>query len=110
MAIERINNIGYGFDTQKPAALRKQVNQSAADNIQISDLARERAEEVKLQNDVKLFTQITVSRPEDTDRIQKLNDVKAKLKNGYYDNPTPEMIDKVADKMVAVFFGGIQNL
>ncbi|MCB1155970.1 MAG: flagellar biosynthesis anti-sigma factor FlgM [Leptospiraceae bacterium] len=109
MAIERINNIGYGY-TQKPTALKKQVNQSAADNIQISEAARERAEEVKLQNEIEFFTKITVSRPEDSDRVQKLKEVKEKLKNGYYDNPGPEMIDRVAEKMVGVFFGGIQNL
>lgn len=105
MTIEKIHKLGLGYETQKAFLHKKNTNFAATDNIQISDAARKRAEEVKLQADVEFYTKLTVSQPEKDDKIQKLNGIKDKIKQGFYDNPSPEVLEKVANNLVNVLLG-----
>lgn len=105
MAIEKINNINHLYDAKKSASTRKSAYNSGGDNIHISDVAKEKAKEIKLQSDIKYYTNVAISQPEDTAKVERLKEIKAKLKSGYYDNLSSEVLDKVADNLIGVFFG-----
>ena len=104
MSIERINNLNNQYNIGKTATTKKSSHPSSNDNIQISDVAKEKAKEVKLQADVKFFTEMTVSSPTDSSRSERLNEIKAKLISGYYDNPSKEVLEKVAGNLLDAFF------
>jgi len=106
MTIEKINNLSHSFESKKTATIRKNNISIPTDNIQISDVARKKAEEIKLQEDVKFFTNFTINRPEDSQKIQRLAEIKLKMKNGDYDNPSAEMLDKIADRLTSIFISG----
>lgn len=105
MTIEKIHKLGLGYESQKTVTHKKNLNFAASDNIQISDAARKKAEEVRLQADVELYTRLTVSQRDSVEKLQKLNDIKEKLTQGFYDNPSPEVLGKVAQNLVNVLLG-----
>ncbi|HMV43059.1 MAG TPA: flagellar biosynthesis anti-sigma factor FlgM [Leptospiraceae bacterium] len=97
MFIDKIKNIGSAFEPKKSASVKKSSEILPSDNVQISDAA-------KLKADIKAITTHTLSLPNSLD-IDKINDIKAKLANGYYDNPNAELIEKTADKIADSFLG-----
>ncbi|MEM7182508.1 MAG: flagellar biosynthesis anti-sigma factor FlgM [Spirochaetota bacterium] len=109
MTIEKINKLGLGYESQKTVTHKKNINFATTDNIQISEAARKRAEEVKLQADVEFYTKLTVSQPEREEKVHKLTSVKEKLKQGFYDNPSPEVLEKVAHNLVNVLMADRQQ-
>jgi anti-sigma28 factor (negative regulator of flagellin synthesis) len=104
MSIERINNLNNQYNVGKTATTKKNSYTASNDNIQISDVAKEKAKEIKLQADIKFFTKMTVSSPTDSSRAERLNEIKAKLADGVYDNPSKEVLEKVAGNLLDAFF------
>lgn len=109
MTIERINKLGLGYEARKSIMHKKNANFATTDNIQISEAARMRAQEVKLQAEVEFYTKLTVTQPERADKIQKLDGIKEKIQQGFYDNPSPEVLEKVANNLVNVLFSDRQG-
>ena len=97
MFIDKIKNIGSAFEPKKSAPVKKSSELLSNDNVQISDTA-------KLKADIKSITSHALSLPSSMD-VEKLNDIKSKLASGFYDNLSPEIIEKAADKIADSFLG-----
>ena len=97
MLIVKIKSIGSAFEPKKSAPVKKSSELLSNDNVQISDAA-------KLKADIKSITTHTMSLPNSMD-VEKVNDIKSKLTNGYYDNIGLEIIEKTAEKIADSFLG-----
>lgn len=97
MFIDKIKNIGSAFEPKKSASVKKSSEILPSDNVQISEAA-------KLKADIKSITMHTLSLPNTLD-VDKINDIKAKLASGYYDNLSSELLDKTAEKIADSFLG-----
>ncbi len=51
-----------------------------------------------------------VSKTPEEDRLQKIKDIKEKLKNGYYDNISEEILNKVADSLYDTSIETLKNI
>lgn len=90
--IDKIGNIGKIFQQPKNDPVKKAPAKGAGnDSVSISPEARQAAE---VANTVKLVQ----NTPDDT-RAEKLREVREKLKNGDYDQLSPEMLDSIADRV-----------
>lgn len=97
MFVDKIKNIGSAFEPKKSAPIKKSSELLANDNVHISETA-------KLKADIKSITAHAISLPNSMD-LDKLNDIKSKLANGFYDNLGSEIIEKTADKIADSFLG-----
>ncbi|MCB1177586.1 MAG: flagellar biosynthesis anti-sigma factor FlgM [Leptospiraceae bacterium] len=109
MLIDKINRFGQNLDTKKTSQSKSSNAKLAKDNIEISDVARQKAEEAKFNADVESITKQTLSLPVDKARQAKINEIKEKLANGYYDNPSAEMLNAAADRFLSDIFGSVEN-
>ncbi|PJZ70332.1 hypothetical protein CH373_11990 [Leptospira perolatii] len=106
MTIDKIGGISGGsYEPRKPSSVRKSDSKESFDNISISDTAKQKASEAKLQAEVQTIAQKIVSSPVEPERSAKLKEVKEKLKNGEYDNLSPEILQAVADRIAESFLG-----
>ncbi|EPG68015.1 flagellar biosynthesis anti-sigma factor FlgM [Leptospira wolffii] len=106
MTIDKIGGIGGGsYEPRKTTPVRKNETKESFDNISISDTAKQKASEARLQAEVQTIAQKIVASPVDSERSAKLKEVKEKLKNGDYDNLSPEILNAVADRVAESFLG-----
>ncbi|GBF38038.1 flagellar biosynthesis anti-sigma factor FlgM [Leptospira johnsonii] len=106
MTIDKIGGIGGGsYEPRKSAPVRKTESKESFDNISISDTAKQKASEARIQAEVQTIAQKIVASPVDSERSTKLKEVKEKLKNGDYDNLSPEILNAVADRIAESFLG-----
>ncbi|MBP9161767.1 MAG: flagellar biosynthesis anti-sigma factor FlgM [Leptospiraceae bacterium] len=97
MFIDKVKNIGSAFEPKKSAPVKKSSELLSNDNVHISDAA-------KLKADIKAITSHTLSLQSSMD-VSRLNDIKSKLADGYYDNLGAEVIEKTAEKIADSFLG-----
>ncbi|EQA36911.1 hypothetical protein LEP1GSC050_0842 [Leptospira broomii serovar Hurstbridge str. 5399] len=106
MTIDKVGGISGGsYEPRKPTPVRKNEAKESFDNISISDTAKQKASEARLQAEVQTISQKIVSSPVDSERSAKLKEVKEKLKNGEYDTLSPEILNAVADRIAESFLG-----
>ncbi len=105
MLIDKIKNIGQNLTTQKTSPSKSIGMEVGKDNIEISDAARQKAVEVKMQADVQTITKQTLSLPADPERQAKIQAIKEKLQRGDYDNLSHETLSATADRLLVDFFG-----
>ncbi|MCE9501391.1 MAG: flagellar biosynthesis anti-sigma factor FlgM [Leptospira sp.] len=105
MTIDKIGGLGPQYEPRKSNPVKKSEPTEAKDNIFISDVARQKATEVKLQAEIKGIVGNLKSGGDDQERIEKLKEVKAKLKNGDYDNLSQEVLNKIADNISETLLG-----
>lgn len=105
MTIERIGGTSPNFEPKKTTPLKKSEVVEPKDNVSISDAARQKAIEAKLQAEIKSISKQIGSKEEDTDRLEKIKEVKARLKNGEYENLSPDMLNKIAGNIVDTLLG-----
>lgn len=104
MNVDKVGGIGNsGYEPKKNAPVQKQAASGSYDNISISDTAKQRVTEAKIQAEVQNIAKKIVQSGPDSERSEKIKEIKAKLKNGEYDNLSPEVLDKIADNMTNVF-------
>lgn len=104
--IDKIKGLGSSYEPKKTTPSRKtEVSGLSGDNIEISETAKLRANELKMQSDVKSITQSTLSQTEDVERLDKIREIKSKIKNGTFDDYSSEVINKTADNLLKAFFG-----
>ncbi len=104
MMIDKIKSISQASSTNK-VNLSKQIDNSLTkDSIYISREAIEKSSELQLEADVKAITHKALSLPEESNRTQRLLEIKEKLASGYYDNLTPEILSATADQLLVNFF------
>ena len=100
--IDKIGNINKIYQQQKNEPLKKAAKPGlGSDSVSISPEAHKAAE---IAGHVK-----TVKTSVDDARVEKIKDVKEKLKNGDYDNLTPEMLDKIADRIAPALLGNLEQ-
>lgn len=106
MNIDRIGRIGgAGYEPKKTSHVAKNETSLGQDTVSISETAKQLSIQAKLSQEVAGITKQIVAEPESQDRADKLKEVKNKLKNGDYDNLSPEMLDKVSERITEVFLG-----
>lgn len=97
MVVDKVGGIGPNYGPRKTESSSKKDSASVqSDKIVISDEAAKAAEVDRL---AKL-----ASASQDPSRVEKLRDVKTKLANGEYNNPSEEMLGTIAEKISDVFF------
>ena len=90
--IDKIGNINKLYQQPKNEPAKKPAAKGmGSDSVSISPEAHKAAE---IANQIK-----TVKSSVDEARVERIKEIKAKLKNGDYDNLTPEMLDKIADRI-----------
>lgn len=96
MMIDRVGGINPGYGPRKNSGPVK-ADQAAkpGDNVVISEEASRAASSARIQK--------IVQTAEDPARVEKLNEVRAKLANGDYNDMTDQMLDAVADKVADSF-------
>ncbi|MBE7410777.1 MAG: flagellar biosynthesis anti-sigma factor FlgM [Leptospiraceae bacterium] len=105
MTIERIGASRPSYEPKRTTPLKKNETVELKDNVSISDTARQRVMEAKLQTEIKNISRQIGSKEEDTERLEKLKEIKTRLKNGEYDNLTPEVLNKVAGNIAESLLG-----
>jgi hypothetical protein len=100
MMIDKIKNFGQNPEVKKASPIKGSDSGITNDKIAISSAAKEKTEEVKLLSDVKQFTLSALSMEEDSNRVQRLGEIKSKLSRGEYDSLSDEMVEKTADKLL----------
>lgn len=100
MMIDRIKNLGQNSELKKASPIKGSELGINSDKIAISSAAKELTQEVKLLSDVKQFTLSALSMGEDTERIHRLSEIKAKLSRGEYDSLSDDLVEKTADKLI----------
>lgn len=104
MMIDKIKSVSQTSVTNKVNSTKSLGNSLNQDSIRISKEAIEKSSELQLEADVKAITHKTLSLPEEENRKQRLQEIKQKLANGFYDNPSPEMLSATADQLLVHFF------
>ncbi|MCC6275524.1 MAG: flagellar biosynthesis anti-sigma factor FlgM [Leptospiraceae bacterium] len=105
MTIDRIGGPRQNFEPKRTTPLKKSEAVELKDNVSISDAARQRVMEAKLQTEIKSISRQIGSKEEDSERLEKIKEVKTRLKNGEYDNLTPEMLNKIAGNITESLLG-----
>lgn len=92
MNIDKISGIGPVYGPKKPGKLNNNIEPitSKQDKIEIS----EEAKKLHLSNLIK--ETLNVSDPE---RLNKIKEIKEKLKEGFYDNLNDDILNATADKL-----------
>lgn len=106
MNVDKVSGIGNsGYEPKKSTPVQKQEIPGSYDNITISDAAKIKANESKIQAEVQAIAKKIIHSGEEIERTEKIKEIKSKLKNGDYDNISPEMLDKMAEKLTDIFLG-----
>ncbi len=102
MNIDKIGGIGPVYGPKKTNKLNSIESISPKqDTIEIS-------EEARIQHLMNLVKE--VSKTPEEDRLEKIKDIKEKLKNGYYDNISEEILNKVADTLYDTSIETLKNI
>jgi hypothetical protein len=94
MLIDKIKGISSILNSNKSAPIKSSNSFQTNDNIEISKDAILKAEISNLTNFALNSESLNSS---------KLEDIKTKLKNGFYDNLNEDVLKKTADKLVNPF-------
>lgn len=106
MNIDRIGRIsGGGYEPKKTTNAPKSQTSLGSDSVTISDTAKQMSLQAKLSQEVANISKQIIAEPESQERAEKLKEVKNKLKNGDYDNLSPEVLDKLSERITEVFLG-----
>ncbi|EMY76639.1 hypothetical protein LEP1GSC060_0314 [Leptospira weilii serovar Ranarum str. ICFT] len=106
MTIDKIGGIGgSGYESKRTVPVKKAESKETFDNVSISDTAKQKASEAKLQAEVQTITRKILSTPDDGDRSVKLKEIKEKLKNGDYDNLSADVLNTIADRISETMLG-----
>lgn len=102
--INKIKGLSQSLETKINSPSKAVGEKSENDKIHISEEAKLKATELKLQADVQEITKKVLSLPTESDRAQKIKEVKEKLARGEYDNPTLEVLNGAADRLLLNVF------
>lgn len=106
MNIDRIGRIGgSGYEPKKSTPVQKNETSLGQDSVTISETAKQLSFEAKLRQEVSTISKQIVSEPESQDRSAKLKEIKDKLKNGEYDELSPEVLERVYERITEAFLG-----
>ncbi|WP_061209437.1 flagellar biosynthesis anti-sigma factor FlgM [Leptospira borgpetersenii] len=106
MTIDKIGGIGgSGYEPKRTTPVKKAESKETFDNVSISDTAKQKASEARLQAEVQTITRKILSTPNDSDRSVKLKEIKEKLKNGDYDNLSSDVLNTIADRISETMLG-----
>ncbi len=94
MLIDKIKGIGSVLNSNKSAPIKSSNSVHSNDNIEISKDAILKAELSNLK---------TLALSSESINFSKLEEIKSKLQNGFYDNLSEDVLKKTADKMVNPF-------
>ncbi len=99
MMIDKVGGIGPNYGPRKNEPVVKQdAPIKAGDNVVISAEAAKAAEVAR--------TARTVLNSTDTERADRLKEIKEKVARGDYDNVSDEQANKIADSIMGVFLQG----
>ncbi|MDX1960430.1 MAG: flagellar biosynthesis anti-sigma factor FlgM [Leptospiraceae bacterium] len=101
MMIDKIKSIAQGLETRK-TSLSKQALPAVNDNVQISEAAKLKFSESKLQAMITSTTNLVLSMPEDGERVQKVLDIKNKIQSGTYDFQSASVLDSTAENFLSI--------
>lgn len=91
MNIDKVGGISPLYGPKKPNKISSVESLSSKqDKIEIS-------EEARLQHLLNIIKETTKSK--DPERAEQLKQIKQKLKEGYYDNLSEEILSKIADNL-----------
>jgi anti-sigma28 factor (negative regulator of flagellin synthesis) len=102
MMIDKIKSIAQSLDTRK-SSLSKQTNTLVNDNIQISDAAKLKSSEAKIEAMIRSTASFILSQPEDKERAEKILDLRSKIRNGSYDFQSNEILRSTAENFLSNF-------
>ncbi|MCC5813672.1 MAG: flagellar biosynthesis anti-sigma factor FlgM [Leptospira sp.] len=106
MNIDRVGRIGgAGYEPKKTTNVVKNETSLGSDSVTISDTAKQMSLQARLSQEVANISKQIIAEPESQERSEKLKEVKNKLKNGDYDNLSPEVLDKLSERITEVFLG-----
>lgn len=106
MNIDRVGRIGgSGYEPKKTQSVQKQDTGLQQDSITISDTAKQLSLEAKVRQEVITISKQIVNQPETQERADKLKEVKERLKNGEYEELSPEVLNKISERISEVFLG-----
>lgn len=106
MNVDKIGRIGSGgYEPRKTPPPVKNETTLGSDTVTISEQAQKLSMQAKLSQEVSAITKQILQEPESQERVEKLKEIKEKLKNGEYDNLSPEVLSKVSDRILDVFLG-----
>jgi anti-sigma28 factor (negative regulator of flagellin synthesis) len=106
MNIDRIGRVGgSGYEPKKTPNIQKQESGIQQDSVTISETAKQLSLEAKVRQEVTTIAKQVVNQPETQERADKLKEIKEKLKNGDYDELSPEILNTVSERISEVFLG-----
>jgi len=106
MNIDKIGRIsGSGYEPKKTTSSVKPETSLGSDSVTISDTARQLSLQAKLSQEVSAITRQILSEPENQERADRIKEIKTKLKNGEYENLSPEVLDAISERITEVFLG-----
>lgn len=102
MMIDRVGGAGPGYGPKKPEN-QQQVQQPvrSGDNVSISAEAARAADLARVTN--------LVRSTDDTSRMEKVKEIKQRLQNGEFDNPSEAMLSSAADSLLGSVLSSTQE-
>jgi anti-sigma28 factor (negative regulator of flagellin synthesis) len=104
MHIDRIKSFGQGLETKKASPVKNTFDNQKNDNIQISDSAKLKAVELKLETDIQNIAKSTLSMPDAKERIDRVQQIKQQIQNKEYDFHSNEKLSGSAESFLASLF------
>lgn len=106
MNIDRIGRIGgSGYEPKKTPNVSKNESKLGQDSVTISETAKQLSIQAKLTQEVASISKQIIAEPDTQERSDKIKEAKNKMKNGDYENLSPDMLDKISDRITEVFLG-----
>ncbi|WCL48571.1 flagellar biosynthesis anti-sigma factor FlgM [Leptospira sp. GIMC2001] len=106
MNIDRIGRVGgSGYEPKKASTTPKSETSLGQDSVTISDAAKQLSMEAKVRQEVTTIAKQILNEPETQEKTDKIKAVKEKLKNGEYDELSPEVLNKISERITEVFLG-----
>ncbi len=93
MVIDKIGNINNIIEPKKSSPVSSSKETRKKDSVQISSEAKNAAEVAKLAQTIKAAPDI---------RIDRVRQIKELIDNGTYDFNSPEILEKVADRIAGI--------
>jgi hypothetical protein len=97
--IDKIKGLGSNFESKKVNSTQKTTSKVGSDNIEISEAAKLKSSELKFQAEVKSIA-IQVLASESLTGPAKIQEIRDKLKSGFYDNLSEEVLHATADRLL----------
>jgi anti-sigma28 factor (negative regulator of flagellin synthesis) len=95
MLIDKIKNIGSIFNNGKSSSVKSSSPIVSKDNVEISTDAKVKAE-------IKTLTSQILSNT-DSLNANRISEIKEKLANGFYNQPSSEVLTKTAEQLLEQF-------